>query len=54
MIFGNDIDRVVALVFVSPTGHAQKLSPIIDLRVAIGMHRAVNHDRVGSLHDAVR
>ncbi len=36
-------------------GHAQELTPIIDLSAAIGVHRAVNHHRIHAsvMHEVI-
>ena len=39
-----DVDRVRAFVLVSFAGHTQQLSPIVNFRVTVRVHRAVDHN----------
>ena len=43
------LNRVVALVFVTATGDAQHLPPVINLCGAVCVHSAVDHDSVGTI-----
>ncbi len=48
MIFLCNIDFVVALMFVTPTGHAEEFSPIINFGSSVGMHGTMNDHGIGA------
>ena len=48
VVFRDDVDRIVALMFVVFAGDTQELAPIIDFGFAVRMHRTMNHNRIGS------
>lgn len=48
VVWLGDVDLVVTFVFVSSAGHTEKLSPVIDGSITVGVHGAVNHHGVGA------
>jgi len=54
MVLSHGLDRIITLMIVAPAGHTEELSPIVDLSRAIGVHRAVNHNRRNSVKVRLR